>query len=37
MLPPPGADEAPTATTVPAEKRNKGLLAKAWEKITSLF
>ena len=37
VLPPPGADEAPTATTVPAEKRNKGLLAKAWEKITSLF
>jgi cell division protein FtsB len=39
VLPPPGATEAPTATTVPPEleKRSKGLLAKAWEKITSLF
>lgn len=39
VLPPPGAAQAPTATTLPppAPKQNKGLLAKAWEKLTSLF
>ncbi|MBW8826134.1 MAG: septum formation initiator family protein [Acidobacteria bacterium] len=39
VLPPPGASEAPTATSVPPpdENHDKGLLAKAWDKITSLF